>query len=109
MSNIMTPDEICRDYRQAKDKKGQIKILADLNCTTKEEIIKVLMDCGEKVELPKTKSKKQQKQDIPESVFNAITDRMEMLNISMKALEEKLDPLKAEYKELALYIGKEVM
>lgn len=104
---MMNANEIHRNYLEAKNKKEQIKILADLNCTTKEEIIKVLVDCGEKIEFPKAKPKKPTKPDIPEVVFNAITDRMEMLEISMKALEEKLNPLKAEYKELALFIGKE--
>lgn len=49
----MTVEEICRDYRQAKDKKGQIEILADRNVCTKEAIEDVLRSRGE--ELPEVK------------------------------------------------------
>lgn len=38
----MTPSEIRRNYREAADKNRQIGILADLNCTTKAEIIRIL-------------------------------------------------------------------
>lgn len=55
----MTDDEICVRYRQARDKKAQIKILADLNATSKQEIISVLEDAGiplpEKLKLDKPK------------------------------------------------------
>lgn len=46
----MTVEEICRDYRTAKDKKNQIEILADRNLCTKEVIEDVLRSRGE--ELP---------------------------------------------------------
>ena len=49
----MTVEEICRDYRQAKDKKGQIEILADRNLCTREAIEDVLRSRGE--ELPEVK------------------------------------------------------
>lgn len=38
----MTPGEIRRDYRLAANKDAQIGILADLNCTTKDNIRKIL-------------------------------------------------------------------
>ena len=40
----MTSGEIERAYSQAKKKSEQIGILADRNCCTKDEIIKVLID-----------------------------------------------------------------
>lgn len=46
----MTVEEICRDYRTAKDKRNQIEILADRNVCTKEAIEDVLRSRGE--ELP---------------------------------------------------------
>lgn len=95
----MTVEEICRNYREAKNKREQIKILADLNCTTKEEILKVLLDCGEKVPAPKTK--KSTKPDIPDAVYTAITERMDVLNAVITKTEK-------EYRELATFIGKEV-
>lgn len=38
----MTPGEICRDYRAAKDKPAQIKILAELNLLTVTEVVRIL-------------------------------------------------------------------
>lgn len=43
----MTPYEIRQNYKEAKSKKKQIKILADLNVCTKEEIKRIL-GVGEK-------------------------------------------------------------
>ncbi len=41
--------EICREYRQAKNKQKQIAILADMNACTRAEIIALLARCGEQV------------------------------------------------------------
>lgn len=43
----MTDEEIVRHYRQAKDRKGSIQILADLNATSKDEIQAILERAGE--------------------------------------------------------------
>ena len=45
----MTNEEIVRHYRQASDKAADIKVLADLNATSRNEIIAVLEDAGEKI------------------------------------------------------------
>ena len=42
----MSNEDIVKEYREAKDKKEQIKILADLNVCDKQEIIKVLINDG---------------------------------------------------------------
>lgn len=42
----MRPDEIVVNYRQAKNKGQQIKILADLNLCKIEDIIQILVDHG---------------------------------------------------------------
>lgn len=47
---IMTNEEICREYRQAKTPLKQIGILADENSCTKREIVTILREAGE--ELP---------------------------------------------------------
>ena len=60
---FMSNDEICVRYRQAKDKKAQIKILADLNATSKQEIISVLESAG----IPLPEKVKQAKPDKPKS------------------------------------------
>ena len=46
---IMSNEEICREYRQAKDQHRQIGILADQNKATKAEIVEILRASGEKV------------------------------------------------------------
>ena len=43
----MTSQEIAKEYREAKDKGNQIRILADENLTDRKEIIKILREQGE--------------------------------------------------------------
>lgn len=45
----MTSEEICRNYRLAKDPRKQIEILADLNQTSKRKIQKILEKGGETI------------------------------------------------------------
>ena len=45
----MTREEIVRHYRQAADRKEDIKILAELNCTSRDVIRAILADEGESV------------------------------------------------------------
>lgn len=55
---IMTAGEIVTRYRQAKDKKGQIKILSQLNACPSEEIKQVLVENGmEMSDLPVLRKK----------------------------------------------------
>lgn len=46
----MTPREICRSYREARDQKEQIGILADLNASSKDRIVSILRDGGEEID-----------------------------------------------------------
>lgn len=46
----MTPEEIVREYRTAKHKTEQIKILADLNVCSRGEIARILDEAGEKID-----------------------------------------------------------
>lgn len=43
---VMSDSEILRQYRDAKNKKAQVGILADLNCCTKKEISEKLASLG---------------------------------------------------------------
>lgn len=43
---FMSDGEICREYKSARRKAEQIRILADLNCTTRRKIIDVLQKGG---------------------------------------------------------------
>ena len=42
----MTNADIYKSWREAKDKKEQVKVLADLNCTTQEHIVEILREQG---------------------------------------------------------------
>lgn len=42
----MSDYEICKNYRHAKDKRAQIRILADMNITSKAVIESILMSAG---------------------------------------------------------------
>ena len=42
----MTPDEIVVNYRQAKHKGQQLRILADMNCCTVDDIVRILCEKG---------------------------------------------------------------
>lgn len=106
---VMTPNEICRDYRSAKNKREQIKILADLNCTSTEEIIKVLVDCGEmappkKKPAKRTESEPVKMPEMSEAVADVLFQRMEELDKLIKPLEDQLKPLQREYTDIAAFL-----
>ena len=110
----MSVDEICRNYRQAKDKREQIKILADLNCTNKDEIIKVLVDCGEMEprEIRTKKTAKKQAAELPEPVAHALFARIDELDKLIKPLEDQrneidkqMKPLRDEYLEISAFLN----
>ena len=42
----MTNADIYKSWRESKDKKEQVKVLADLNCTTQEHIVEILKEQG---------------------------------------------------------------
>ena len=46
MSLTMDPGEVIREYDAAKNKKEQVKVLADLNCCTAKEMAQFLADNG---------------------------------------------------------------
>lgn len=54
----MKKAEIVKMYKEAKNKREQITILADLNCTTRKEIEEVLMAAGIEIPSKKTAPKK---------------------------------------------------
>ena len=61
----MTDNEICREYREAKNKKAQIQILADQMLCTRGEIIKILAENGEDVSQINTKAQVRRKKEEP--------------------------------------------
>lgn len=86
---MMTESEIIRNYQQAKDKKKQIGILADLNLCDKATIEKIV---GIHKEPAKKKSDK--KPDLNEVIKN-LYEEMEAVDKHIKELEERYTYLKA--------------
>lgn len=52
---VMTPSEIVREYRQARDRRRMLQVLADLCLCTREDIRELLTLCGEEPPPPQKK------------------------------------------------------
>lgn len=108
---MMTDSEICREYRLAKDKDKQIGIIAD-QCGTginRDEIIKVLVDCGEMAptaEKPTKKAPKLSRIVVPDVVAEALYQRIEELDKLIKPLEDELKPLRSEFEQISGFLKK---
>lgn len=97
----MNSEQICREYREAKNKKQQIGILADQNLCGKSEIIKILIEAGEDMSCmePKKKEKPKEasKEPLPEAVLGVLYARLDLIDQEMAAKEE-------EYKQIVNFI-----
>ena len=82
----MTDSEIIRNYNQAKDKKAQVGILADLNCCPKEKIEQIV---GLR-EKPKEKPN-----------VNGI---MDILYVKLDEIDSQIKVLEEEYKKINIAI-----
>lgn len=91
--------EICRQFREAKDKAGMVLILSQLNDCSREVIVDVLEKNG--FEDPRKTQKKKPKpiNKIPDAVYKVLTDRMDFIEVQIKSLEN-------EYQEIADYLCK---
>ena len=114
----MTPQEIAREYREAKDKGNQIKILADENLTDRKEIIKILREQGEITDkVPRSKgmrakatpsaavSTKEEEEpsaavDIPESVITACQRELVYMQQGIDRRKEAIEKMEENIKEL---------
>lgn len=107
----MNENEIVRSYRESKNKKQQIGILADMNCCEPEQIKEILKKNGvdlrggnyraKKEEAPKENAKAappipKRKIEIPEEQI--VKDKLP--RIVRKTLEEDLDFIEEQLKEL---------
>lgn len=90
----MTDGEICRNYHGAKNRSEQIQILADLNCTGRDEIIRILIKNGERVRIPLPTRGKPRKQEMTDKEYcAALFKRLDMLDVKIAKLEN-------EYREI---------
>ena len=116
----MTENEIIRQYKEAKDRREQIKILADMNLCGREEIEKILKDNGQRLPGQNPKKKPQNKpleetEDIPapaiepqEKPYAAgtkaggfhVPDKVkELVDAKMVRLQEAIDIYREKIKE----------
>lgn len=97
----MSSEEICKEYRAAKNKKQQIGILADQNLCGKSDIIKILIEAGEDMSCMEPKKKEKLKeapqQPLPEVVLGVLYARLDLIDQEMAAKKE-------EYKQIVAFI-----
>lgn len=105
---VMTDEEICRNYDEAKNKKEQITILADMNVCKKSQIARILFKYGKIAKgtlnsyinsRGRTKNTKTECgtpadggvfQPVSEAVKELISERISILeSVISKALKEK--------------------
>ena len=97
----MTEEEIVRNFKQAKNKREQIKILADLNCTSRGEIEETLKKNGvSKEELPAKPGRKAKKEEIPEAVREACGKEMVNLQMDIDKNTDTIRDLQQQNREL---------
>lgn len=100
----MSEHEICMDYKNARLKKQQISILAELNLCSKEDIEQILIKNGIEVVKRKSKAKEpeteedEQNEELPDAVYKALWDRL-------GALDDLISRANKEYKEIAAFMG----
>jgi len=82
--------EIVREYKTAKNKSSQIGILADLNCCTRKDIEKVLIEAG--IELRKKKIAPVQ----PKEKEEPKEDEESVSYMNIEPVEEEIEEIKAE-------------
>lgn len=82
MSLVMTDEEICALYRESRFKAKQIGILAELNCTCREQIVNILTENGFEI-----KRKKSVKRPTAESVNLRKKELAEMAAAGMSVKE----------------------
>ena len=120
----MTPQEIAKEYREAKDKGNQIKILADENLTDRKEIIKILREQGEITDkVPRSKglrakaepgaaiaNKKKEESGaavgMPVSVQAALERELVIMQRDIDEQREKVEKLKEQIGDIEQYISK---
>ncbi len=95
----MSVTEIKKNYNEAKNKKRQIGILADLNCCSKEEIEKIVaVQNSIEQKLEKTYGSPVEKELSVNDVRNQLYARMDELDLQIKTLEK-------EYRNIVITIG----
>lgn len=96
----MTRSEIVQSYREAKDKKTQIKILSELTCKSVNDIENILVAAGEtlpprrkRAEKPAEKPVEKAEEPKKEPIHGKFTEALE------KDIKEKVENTPRKFKE----------
>lgn len=95
----MSESEICRMYRQARDKGMQIQILAELNAVSKDDIVEILRKNGERVRIPiPLKGKKRTRELTEQQYHRELFKRLDELDRRIAKAEKEYRMIAAEIK-----------
>lgn len=107
----MVANEVCRKYDESADKAEMIKVLADMNECTKQDIIELLESNGRIVPAERKRGRKKVPKlvngPIPDVVREALAEKMDKLDQQIKELEpvkNEYDRLVEQYELLAQYL-----
>ena len=101
----MTESEIKVNVLQAKNKRAQIKICADLNDTTEDVIKGILKKQGVDLRALNNFPSKKQKKQAETNYFTALNNRISELLAQRKAVDDELANIKAELINLTSQLG----
>lgn len=86
----MTYEEICKAYREAKDRAEQIEILKDMNCVPRSKIIDILVRNGYKVRIAiPSKGMKKRRELTDDEYQKALYRRLDVLDANIAKLENE--------------------
>ena len=106
----MTENEIVRNYREAKNKREQVTILADLNRCCKEEIIDILLKNGvEQRELPqkrkpRKKPEEEKKHMASDTVASILAQSVMQIDKTLQEHYAVVERLEREKADIMSYI-----
>lgn len=100
---MMKEVDIVKEYREAKNKKEQVGILADQNLCTRNKIIKVLEAAGEI--LPEVTNNKHEKIILPEVVKIAVFKMVDELEVEICAKHMEIKKAEKILEQLLSYVN----
>lgn len=106
----MTESEIVRNYREAKNKREQVNILADLNCCSKEEITEILLNNGvssqelPKKRKPRKKPEESSKHSAIDTVASVLAQRIKEIDKELQEHGAVVESLEREKEDIVSYI-----
>ena len=106
----MTESGIVRNYREAKNKREQITILADLNRCEKEEIVEILLKNGvDQKELPRKRKPRKKPEEsskhLPvDTVVSVLAQRVKEIDKELQEHSAVVESLEREKEDIVSYI-----